>query len=143
MNMTNGPMHAVAGSGEYRMQPIHVEDFARLAVELGFSRDDVVVDAVGPEIRRFDETVQLVAAAVGSRARIVHLPPRLVLALGRVMGVFLRDVLLTRDEVSGLSSELLVSARPPTGTTAFGDWVAEHGDALGRSYASELTRHYR
>jgi len=137
------PIFAIAGTGEYRVQPIHVEDFAGLAVELGNGRDDVVVDAVGPEIRRFDEIVHLVAAAVGSQVRIVHLPPRLVLALGRVMAVFLRDVLLTRDEMSGLSSELLVSTRPPTGTTAFGRWIVDHADDLGHRYASELARHYR
>jgi len=137
------PIFAVAGDGSYRVQPIHVDDFARLAVDLGNGRDRVVVDAVGPETHRFDDLVRLVAVAVGSRARIVRLPPRLLLSVARVLSSFVRDVLLTRDEMSGLSDGLLVSDRPPTGTTALSGWLEENGDHLGLRYASELARHYR
>jgi NADH dehydrogenase len=137
------PVFAVAGDGQYLVQPIHVEDFARLAVDLGGGRDRVVVDAVGPEILSFEYLVRLIAAAVGSRARLVHLPSWIVLLLARVFGYVLRDVLLTRDEITGLSDDLLVSGEPPTGTRAFSEWVTGNADDLGRRYASELARHYR
>ena len=98
---------------------------------------------MGPEILRFDDVVRRIAAAVGSRAWIVKLPSRIVLALGWVLARVLRDVLLTRDEVAGLRSELLVSSQAPNGTTGFSRWLEDHGPALGRRYASELARHYR
>ena len=87
--------------------------------------------------------MRLVAAATGSRARIVHLPPRAVLALARITGAVRRDVLLTEEELAGLQAELLVSAEPPLGTASFRSWVAANGEHLGRGYVSELARNFR
>jgi NADH dehydrogenase len=137
------PIFAIAGDGSYRVQPIYVDDFARLAVDLGNGRDHVVVDAVGPQTHRFDDLVRLIAGAVGSRARIVRLSPRMLLSVARMMSLLLRDVLLTRDEIVGLSGGLLESEGPPTGTTALSSWIDQNGGRLGRRYASELARHYR
>jgi len=137
------PLFVVPGSGEYRLQPVYVEDLADLCVGLGERRDDVVVDAVGPETFTFEELVLLVRDAIGSRARLVHAPAAVALALGSVIGRAVGDVLVTRDELRGLMDDLLVSAVPPTGTTSFRAWVHAQATELGRSYASELARHYR
>ena len=137
------PLFVVPGDGRYRVQPVFVEDVARLCVELGSGRDDVAVDAVGPETYTFDELVRLVCDAVGSRARIVHAPPAIAFALGSLIGRAVRDVLVTREELEGLMANLLVSDGPPTAETSFRVWLAEHGSELGRTYASELARHYR
>jgi nucleoside-diphosphate-sugar epimerase len=80
------PVFAVPGDGRYRVQPVYVEDVARLCVDLGSSRDAVTLDAAGPETYTFDELVGLVRDSVGSRARIVHAPPRVAFALGSVIG---------------------------------------------------------
>ena len=48
-----------------------------------------------------------------------------------------------RDEIRGLMSNLLVSRGAPIGRKRFSDWLDEHAPDLGRTYASELTRHYR
>ena len=37
------------GDGRYGIRPIHVRDFARLAVAYGARHDNLTVDAVGPE----------------------------------------------------------------------------------------------
>jgi uncharacterized protein YbjT (DUF2867 family) len=137
------PLFVVPGSGRYRLQPVYVEDLARLCVEAGAHRDEVVFDAVGPETYTFDELVLLVRAAVASRSRIVHAPATAAFALGTVIGRAVGDVLVTRDELRGLMADLLVSAAPPTAETSFRAWVAEHASELGRTYASELARHYR
>lgn len=137
------PLFVVPGSGEYRLQPVYVEDLAGLCVGLGERRDDVVVDAVGPETFTFEELVLLVRDAIGSRARLVHAPAAVAFALGSVIGRAVGDVLVTRDELRGLMDDLLVSAVPPTGTTSFRAWVHAQATELGRSYASELARHYR
>lgn len=136
------PVFGVA-PGTYGLQPIHVEDFARLAVEQGASRADAVLDAVGPETLAFDELVRLIRQAVRSRAALFGVPRTALLATARLMGVLVRDVVLTRDEIAGLTSNLLVSSGAPTGSTRLSEWLAAHGDELGVEWASELHRHYR
>ena len=55
----------------------------------------MILDAVGPDIFTFDELVRLIAEKVQSRARVVHLSPRLVLMISRFLGATLGDVVLT------------------------------------------------
>ena len=64
------------------------------------------------------------------------------LALTGLVGLLMRDMALTRDEVVGLMDGLLTSDEPPTSTTRLSDWLAENGDGLGRRYVSELRRNY-
>jgi NADH dehydrogenase len=136
------PVFGVA-PGAYGLQPIHVEDFAKLAVAHGASRETVTVDAVGPEAPTFRALVELVRRAVGSRAILVKVPPRLLLLAARLLTPLTGDVVLTPDEVAGLRANLLVSRGAPTGTTRFSAWALENGPQLGREWASELGRHYR
>ncbi len=137
------PFFAIPGDGAYRLQPVFVEDLAELAVEAGRGTEDAALEAAGPEVFRFDDLVRRIAAAVGSRARLVHLPPALALALARTAGLLTRDVILTRDELAGLMDEVLVAPTRPLGRTCFSEWLLANGDRLGRGYASELQRHYR
>jgi uncharacterized protein YbjT (DUF2867 family) len=137
------PVFAVPGSGDYRLQPVFVEDMANLAVQAGQNEKNLTQDVVGPEIFTFDELVGLIARALGSRRRLIHFPPRLALALSRLVGLAVGDVVLTSDELDGLSAGLLVSDQPPTGHTKFSEWVKENAQNLGREYASEIGRHYR
>ncbi len=137
------PLFGVMGDGSYRLQPVHVDDLARLAVEQAEHSQNVTLDAVGPEIFTFADLVRRVRDAVGSRAGIVRTPPALALAAARTLSLFLGDVLLTRDEVTGLMDDLLISADPPTGLSPLSEWLAEHANGLGRRYSSELKRHFR
>jgi NADH dehydrogenase len=137
------PVFAIPGDGEYRLQPIFVEDYARLAVQAGAGKEDCVIDAVGPEIFTFNQMVEQIAASLDRSPRLVHLPPSIVLPLSGVIGWWLKDVTLTWDEYRGLSAGLLVSAQPPTGRARLGDWLAENTGRVGERYASELRRHYR
>jgi hypothetical protein len=59
------------------------------------------------------------------------------------MGIFVGDVILTREEVIGLMDNCLVTNSPPTGETRLSDWVAENKATLGKKYANELTRHFK
>ena len=141
--LRRSPVFPIAGDGSYRVQPVSVEDTATICVDAGSGAKDVVLDAAGPETITYEELVRLVAAAVGTRVRIVHWPSRLVLALARVTGAVRRDVLLTAEELEGLRASLLVSDQPPLGRASFSSWVAANGDALGRGYVSELARNFR
>ena len=117
--LRRSPVFPIAGDGGYRVQPVSVEDTATICVDAAAGEDSVVLDAAGPETISYDELVRLVAAAVGSKARIVHWPARAVLALARATGAVRRDVLLTAEELAGLRASLLVSDVPPLGRASF------------------------
>jgi len=136
------PIFTIPGSGDYRLQPVFVEDVAEIAVSAGCKDDNIIIDAVGPEIYTFDEMVRLIAEKIHSRARIIHVRPGLALLLARLIGYALNDVVLTREEVEGLMASLLVSDRPPTGQKRLSDWLDQNVDSVGSKYASELSRHY-
>ena len=137
------PIMPIPGNGTYELQPISVEDLASLAVDSAKGEGRAVMDAVGPERYSYEGLVRLVADALGRRPWLLKLPAEVALALSRVLGLLLRDTMLTRDEVKGLTSNLLVSDEPPRGTASLRAWLQEHVDALGRRYASEVARHYR
>ena len=137
------PVFPVAGRGDYPVQPVFVDDVARLAVDSALADCDVVMDAVGPETYTFKELVHLIRRTIGGRALLMQFSPALVYVSAQVMGWALRDVVLTREEIDGLMSGHLVSADPSTGTTSLTNWLHDHRRTLGRRYASELARHYR
>lgn len=137
------PFFVIPEMGLYRVQPVAGEDVAEIATWAAGQADNVVVDAAGPEIITYAELVQSIAIAVRRRPRILNLPSTLTLAAGHVVGLFVRDIVLTRQELEGLMQELLVSQEEPRGARRVDDWLLRSGDALGRSYASELSRHFR
>jgi NADH dehydrogenase len=130
------------GAARYRVQPVHVEDLARLCVQAADDAGDTVIDAAGPEQMSFAEAVALVRSAVGGFAPIVPVPSQLMALAAHGLGAVVSDVVLTRDEISGLTSGLLVSDDPPLGELALSDWLEEHADEIGRRYANELERHF-
>jgi len=137
------PVFAIAGTGSYRLRPVHVDDVAKIAVTAAESNQDAVLDAVGPEVYAFEELVHLLATTVGRRPLMVHLPPFFVLLCARAVGLVVGDVLLTRDELGGLMAELVTTDGSATGTVRLSDWLTKHASELGQTYASELARHYR
>ena len=136
------PVFAIGGRGDYRIRPIHVDDLAELAVSSASKQGSDVVDAVGPERPTFEQIVDMIKDAVGSRSLLVHLPGSLLPPLSAALGVFLRDVLLTRDEYLSMASGLADTPGPATGTTKLSEWVASNAHALGRNYLNEVKIHF-
>ena len=85
----------------------------------------------------------LLAVSVGARVRLVHTTPSLRFALTRLVGLVLRDVVLTSDEIEGMMAGLLTSDSKPTGGTPLGEWLKGNADVLGRRYVSEVRRNFR
>ena len=137
------PVFAVGGGGNYRIRGIHIDDLARLCVEAGSATGNTTVDAVGPERPTFREMVDAIRRAVGSRSVVVAVPGALVPPMSAVLGLVLRDTLLTRAEYQAMADGLADTDGPATGQTAFSDWLARSKDTLGRRYANELRRHFR
>ena len=137
------PFFAIPGAGDYRLQPVFAEDLARIAVEAAAQSGDLAIDAVGPEVFRFNELVDLIARIVGSRARIVHVSAQLALFLASLVGRITHDMTLTRDEIRGLMADLLISDSQPTAPTRLSEWLHANRASVGTSYASELGRRSR
>jgi uncharacterized protein YbjT (DUF2867 family) len=137
------PVFGIPGDGQYRLQPVFVENYADRIVWAGSSGDNLTIDVAGPEIFTFEALVRMLCDALGRRTAIVHLPPRLALAGAQLVSLALRDITLTAAELRGLTAELLVSKEPSSCPTRLSDWAREHRTELGRRYASELDRHYR
>jgi uncharacterized protein YbjT (DUF2867 family) len=137
------PVFVVPGDGEYLVQPIHLDDLARICLRAADGPSDVITDAVGPDAMTYEQLVRAVCEALGRRARILHAPPDVVAALSHALGVVVRDVVLTADEIRGLTAGLLVSHQPALGQISFLDWLQKNASDLGRRYASELDRHFR
>ena len=136
------PFMPVMGQGDYRLQPVYVDDLAALAVEWGSRTDNIVMDAVGPEVFSFADLLRKIAETVGKPARLVPMNPSLALGLSQIVSLFTRDVILTRHEVEGLMADLLVSSQPPTCPTRLSDWLSDNRSTVGVEYASELKKHF-
>jgi nucleoside-diphosphate-sugar epimerase len=136
------PIFALPGSGRYPVQPVHVEDLARICVQAGQLDCDAIIDAAGPERMTFGELVRAIRDAVRGRSPIVHLPQTAMSVAARALGLLVDDVVLTADEIRGLTAGLLVSHDPPLAQIAFSDWLAENSSSIGNAYANELQRHF-
>ncbi len=137
------PVFALPGDGSYRLQPVFVDDLAELAVNTGYAQEDVLWDAVGPDIFTFEALVRLIGSTIGRERMLLPVPPWLALLASQVVSAFVGDVVLTQDEVDGLMAGLLVSSEPARGKTRLSDWLAQHKDSVGMRYASEIKRHYQ
>lgn len=134
------PFFGVFGDGQYRLQPIHVDDLAKLAVEQGRAADNRIIDAIGPETFTYRELIRQIGEIIGRPRLTVSVPPMLGLAAGWLLGQFKGDVLITREEITGLMQDLLCTQSPPAGQTRLSDWARQHAATLGMRYANELAR---
>lgn len=124
---------------DYRVQPVSLRDTARIAVDTPLG---MTVDAAGPDVMGFDELVRSVRDAVGARCLVMHGPRDAGLVLIRGAGALLRDVVVTREELTGLERSLLTSSEDALGVDRFSAWLETHGGDLGRRYVSELQRNF-
>ena len=138
----NFPVFGIPGSGRYRIRPIYVEDMARLLADSVERRSNCVINAAGPETFSFEELVRLVSVHLGMSPRLLHLPTPLAYASTRVIGWFVRDVILTWQEYQGLMADLLAPEGPATGETCLSNWLGENRERIGQAYRSEVARHF-
>ena len=137
------PFFFLPGDGSYKLQPVHVTDVADLAVEGVYRTDSYINDAVGPDIFTFKQMVQLIGEKIGARRLLIPVPPRLALLAAQFISLFVRDVILTPEEVDGLMAGLLVSKEPPRGKIRLADWLEKNKERVGAEYASEIKKHYQ
>jgi uncharacterized protein YbjT (DUF2867 family) len=134
------PVFGVFGSGDYKLQPIYVDDLAAAAVEKVTGTGNEIINGIGPETFTYRELVTTIAQMLACKRPIISVPPALAYWGCRVVGGMVGDVVITREEIRGLMEGRLCVDAPPLGKTKLTDWVREHRDTLGRHYTSEMAR---
>jgi NADH dehydrogenase len=134
------PAFGLFGDGSCRLCPIFVADLAAAAVAYGSTEECAVVDAVGPEVFTYRGLVETVARTIGVKRPILGIPEWFAWVIGYLLGRVHGDVMITRDEVRGLTSGLLHVDSGPLGTTHLSEWLRAHRNTLGRCYTSEMAR---
>ena len=134
------PMVGLFGNGDYKLQPIYVDDLATVAAEKAMSDGNETVNATGPETFTYRELVEMIRRTIGVKRMVVGIPPLLGYWACRITGLFVRDVIITRDEIRGLMENRLCVDAPPLGSTQLTEWTERHKDTLGRHYTSEMAR---
>jgi len=134
------PVFGVFGDGAYKLQPIYVDDLAALAVTQGKSRENCIINAIGPETFTYRELVRMLGDIIGARRPIIPVPPWFGYAVGSFISRRQGDVFITREEIDGLMQNLLYTKSLPAGETKLTDWARANAATLGVRYASELAR---
>lgn len=134
------PVFGVFGSGDYKLQPIHVDDLAAAAVEKALGGKNEIVNAIGPETFTYRGLVDMVRRALGLKRLVIGVPPGVGYWACRLVGTLVGDVVVTAEEIQGLMEGRLFVDAPPLGTTKLSEWVRLHRDTLGLRYTSELAR---
>lgn len=135
------PAVATFGWGNYQLRPLHVQDFAEAVLnEAEQTPQHRIIQAIGQETYTFRGLWKLLAEAMGIRRLILPVPSGIGYAATSVLGYFMNDIMLTRDEISGLCENRLAVPGSGIGIRPLSQWVRQHADALGRTYESELAR---
>ena len=134
------PIFGVFGDGSYALRPMHVDDMADLMVRAGAGREDQIIDAVGVERFTYRQLVAEISRIIGVRKPIVSVPPSAGYAVSKLVNPMVNDVIITREEISGLMRGLLDSDQPATGSTKLTEWAEMHKAELGVRYANEIGR---
>ncbi len=134
------PVFGVFGDGSYWIQPIYVDDLAKLAVVQGQEQTNLIINSIGPETFTYRELVHTIGTIIGKNRPIISVSPSFGYWMGWALGKLKGDILITRDEIAGLMEERLYTYSPAVGTTSLTDWAKEHAATLGLHYASELKR---
>ncbi|MBK8823828.1 MAG: NAD(P)H-binding protein [Anaerolineales bacterium] len=136
------PIFGLPGDGSYKLSPVYVDDLAVLAVDAVYKNENYIWDAVGPDEFTFKEMVQLIGKSANASKPLIPFPPLLALWAAQFMSIFVKDVMLTPEEVDGLMANLLISKEAPRCKTSLRTWLEENKITVGKQYASELARHF-
>lgn len=134
------PFFGTFGRGNYKLRPIHVDDMAALMIRSANDSVSQTIDAVGPESYTYKELIALIGSTVGISKPIFPVPPAFGYLVSKLVNLVVNDVVITRQEISGLMRGLLDSSAQSSGQTKVSDYINLHTDTLGHRYANEIKR---
>lgn len=98
------PITPVPGSGDYCVQPIHVDDLTK-AIVIGIEREDLyssVVDAGGSEILTFDQMLGVLGRRAGKSVTYWHVPWTVMRVIGTITDILGGHGLISTEELAML-----------------------------------------
>ena len=134
------PIMGVFGKGDYKMQPIHVEDFAKCITTECSEEGNRTINAIGQESYTYKELVYKMMDIFNTKKPVLNTPPIIGYWLGKIVSSWKNDVTITQEEIKGLMDNLLYVDDKPIGTIRLSEWMKENKETLGVNYASELER---
>lgn len=134
------PLFGVFGKGDYKLQPIHVDDFAHILVREAFAIGNKLVNAIGPETFTYKELVKTAMQIIGKKKPVINVNPEIGYWAGRIVSSLKSDVTITRPEIKGLMDNLLYVDDKPAGKIKLTDWLKENKDIVGTIYSNEIAR---
>jgi predicted dehydrogenase/uncharacterized protein YbjT (DUF2867 family) len=108
------PVVPVIGDGRIELDPIHLDDVCEVIAQC-VTRADVVgktYDLLGPDRVTFDEFLARLAAELGIRKPVVHIPGGIALMMASVLGVVSKRPPVSVDNVLGMTSPAQVDRAP-------------------------------
>ena len=75
---------------------------------------------------------------MGLRRAIIPVPPIVAWVVGKVVGIIVRDRVITKAEIRGLMNGLMASDDEPLGVIKFSEWIEENGAKLGLRYQNDM-----
>ena len=134
------PIIGVFGDGSYKMQPIHIDDLADLAIEHSQNEQNQIINVNGPETYSYIELVKTIREILAVKRLIIKVPPIIGYIACFLIGKIMNDVMLTYDEVKGLMANTLSCDTPPTGKIKLSEWIVENKEKLGKKYTREVVK---
>ena len=93
------PLVPVIGDGEYRRQPVHVDDFSDgILGLLSSTLPDRAFDVGGEDALSFNAMIRMLAEAMGRPGRCLHLPKALFVQIAGLHDNFDADLIRAVDE---------------------------------------------
>ena len=111
-----------------------------MAVKEAKNTDNKIIDAIGPETFTYKELIKTISSLIGKNKKVISVSHNFGYFVGKIVSKLVGDVIITREEIDGLSSDLLYTQSPPAGKTKLTDWIKENSKTLGKKYANELKR---
>lgn len=114
----------IIGTGEYRIQPIHLDDVISITEKVLFSHKEKAYDLVGPDIISYNLLAEMIFESMGRKGGIkIHIPLNLLKVIGPFFNV-------TRDKILELGEEK--TGDPQILIREFGAPIIKLENKLGR-----------
>ncbi len=82
-------------------------------------KNNRIINAIGPETFTYTELVKVIGEIINIRPRIVYVNPGIGYLASKLIGLFMNDVFVTKEEIQGLMQDLLCVDDSPAGKRKF------------------------
>lgn len=106
-----GPVVPIIGSGEGRLQPVFIDDLTEAIAKVVLNPEYFgrTLELGGPEQLTFNQIMEQIKAALGSRKGFVHLPLSMMLPVVSAMEKFMPNPPVTTDQIAMLQRDNVCS----------------------------------